>query len=147
IERRPAALLAPVRISTPPGNSLDSTVLPLSRERRSFTRSRRTSLSSISGSIRCLELRLASSTVGATAIIGPGAWWMTYPIHELPHSVPPICAPFIRATRCTGEDGDRQSMISRRYGVRWVRQRPGSEEARCDRTLYWSAHCETVSSG
>jgi hypothetical protein len=54
-----------------------STVLPLSRERRSFTRSRRTSLSSISGSIRCLELRLASSTVGETAIIGPGAWWIT----------------------------------------------------------------------
>jgi hypothetical protein len=50
-----------------------STVLPLSRERRSLTRSRRTSLSSISGSIRCLELRFASSTVGATAIIGPGA--------------------------------------------------------------------------
>ena len=54
-----------------------STVLPLSRARRSLTRSRRTSLSSISGSIRCLELRLASSTVGATAIIGPGAWWIT----------------------------------------------------------------------
>ena len=77
MERSPTALLAPVRISTPPGNSLLSTVLPLSRERRSLTRSRRTSLSSISGSIRCLELRLASSTVGATAIIGPGAWWIT----------------------------------------------------------------------
>jgi hypothetical protein len=46
----------------------------------------------------------------------------------VPHSVPPICAPFMSATRCTGEDGDRQSMISRRYGVRAVRQRPGSEE-------------------
>ena len=33
--------------------------------------------SSISGSIRCLELRLAISTVGDTAIIGPGAWWIT----------------------------------------------------------------------
>src|SRR5688572_12889903 len=72
MERSPTALLAPVRISTPPGNSLLSTVLPLSRERRSLTRSRSTSLSSISGSIRCLELRLASFTVGATAIIGPG---------------------------------------------------------------------------
>ena len=77
MERRPTALLAPVMISTPPGNSLLSTVLPLSRERRSFTRSRRTSLSSISGSMRCFELRFASSTVGATAIIGPGAWWIT----------------------------------------------------------------------
>jgi hypothetical protein len=27
--------------------------------------------------MRCLELRLASSTVGATAIIGPGAWWIS----------------------------------------------------------------------
>jgi hypothetical protein len=36
MERRPTALSAPVRISTPPGNSLLSTVLPLSRERRSF---------------------------------------------------------------------------------------------------------------
>ena len=33
--------------------------------------------SSISGSIRCLEFRLAMSTVGHTAIIGPGAWWIT----------------------------------------------------------------------
>jgi hypothetical protein len=32
------------------------------------------------------------------------------------------------------EDGDRQSMISLRYGVRSVRQRPGSDEALCDRT-------------
>jgi hypothetical protein len=73
MERRPTALLAPVMISTPPGNSLERTVLPLSRERRSLTLARRTSLSSISGSMRCLELRLASSTVGATAMIGPGA--------------------------------------------------------------------------
>ena len=27
-------------------------------------------------------------------------------------------------TRCTGEDGERQSMISLRYGVRSVRQLP-----------------------
>jgi hypothetical protein len=55
-------------------------------------------------------------------------------VAELPHSVPPICAPFIRATRCTGDAGDRQSMISRRYGVRSVRQRSGSDDARCDST-------------
>ena len=36
MERSPTELLAPVRISTPPGNSLLSTVLPLSRERRSL---------------------------------------------------------------------------------------------------------------
>jgi hypothetical protein len=38
-------------------------------------------------------------------------------------------------------------MISRRYGVRSVRQRPGSDEARCESTRYRSAHSETVSSG
>ena len=37
-------------------------------------------------------------------------------------------------TRCTGEDGERQSMISRRYGVRSVRQRPCSDDARCEST-------------
>jgi hypothetical protein len=42
--------------------------------------------------------------------------------------------PFIRATRCTGEDAERQSMISRRYGVRSVRQRPGSDDARWEST-------------
>ena len=31
-------------------------------------------LSSISASIRCFEARLAISTVGHTAIMGPGAW-------------------------------------------------------------------------
>jgi hypothetical protein len=59
---------------------------------------------------------------------------MMYPSHELPHSVPPTCAPFMNTTRWKGEDGDRQSMISFRYGVRAVRQRPGSENASCDRT-------------
>ena len=29
-------------------------------------------------------------------------------------SVPPVCAPFINTTRSTGEDVERQSMISRR---------------------------------
>jgi hypothetical protein len=63
--------------STPPGNSFDRTVLPESRERGLFTSSRSTSLSSISGSMRCFELRLASSTVGCTTIIGPGDLWIT----------------------------------------------------------------------
>ena len=73
IERSPTALLAPVMISSPAGNSLDNTVLPASRERAGFTRCRRTGLSAISGSIRCRENRLASSTVGCTESIGPGA--------------------------------------------------------------------------
>ena len=84
----------------------------------------------ISGSIRYFELRLAISTVGCTGIIGPGVWWMTYPIQLLPHSVPPICAPFMNATRSIRDDGERQSMISRKYGVRSVRQRPCSADAR-----------------
>ncbi|HWP84868.1 MAG TPA: DUF3489 domain-containing protein [Terriglobia bacterium] len=38
-------------------------------------------------------------------------------------------------------------MISLRYGVREVRQGPGSAEARVESTRYWSAHSDTVSSG
>ena len=68
----------------------------------------------INGSIHCFELRLATSTVGCTGIIGPGAWWITYPIQLLPHSVPPVCAPFMNATRSINDDGERRSMISRR---------------------------------
>ena len=30
------------------------------------------------------------------------------------------------------DNGDRQSMISLRYGVRSARQRPGSDDARCE---------------
>ena len=56
--------------------SFDRTVLPESRDLGSRTSFRRTSDSSISGSMRCFELRLAISTVGCTDIIGPGAWWM-----------------------------------------------------------------------
>lgn len=33
---------------------------------------------------------------------------------------PPTCAPFISTTVSTGDEGERQSMISRRYGVRSV---------------------------
>ena len=33
----------------------------------------------------------------------------------------------MNTTRSAGEDGERQSMISLRYGVRRVDQRPGSE--------------------
>ena len=46
----------------------------LSRERAGLTRLRITSESSIKGSSRCLELRLAISTVGRIASIGPGVW-------------------------------------------------------------------------
>ena len=52
-------------------------VLPESRERAGEINEDSVLLSSMSGSIRCLELRLAISTVGATAIIGPGAMWIT----------------------------------------------------------------------
>lgn len=61
---------------------------------------RSSGLSSISGSIRCRELRFASSTVGLTASIGPGAWWMANPIQLLPASVAPTCAAFLNTIRC-----------------------------------------------
>jgi hypothetical protein len=69
--------LAPVITSTPPRNSFARIVLPASRLRAGAINSARTGDSSISGSMRCFELRFAMSTVGDTAIIGPGAWWMT----------------------------------------------------------------------
>ena len=74
IDRRPVAELAPVRTRMPPGNSLDSIELPASRDRAGLTRSRSAGLSEISGSSRPREVRLAISTVGNTASIGPGAW-------------------------------------------------------------------------
>ena len=67
------ALFAPVITSTPPRNSLARIVFPESRARAGAISSDNAADSSISGSIRCLELRLAISTVGQTAIIGPGA--------------------------------------------------------------------------
>ena len=76
-------------IRMPPENSFDSMVLPASRARAGLTRSRSSGLSSISGSIRWRELRFASSTVGWTASIGPGAWCMTKPMKQLPASVAP----------------------------------------------------------
>jgi hypothetical protein len=51
---------------------LESTVLPLSRVRAGLTFARSRGLSSISGSMRCLLNRLASSTVGCTMSTGPG---------------------------------------------------------------------------
>ena len=100
-------------ISTPPENSFDSIVLPASRERAGWTRALSSGLSSISGSMRWRELRLASSTVGWTASIGPGAWWMAKPIQLLPASVAPTCAAFMNTTRSAGSPGDSLSMISR----------------------------------
>ena len=69
--------MAPVITSTPPWNSLVRMVLPESRLRAGAMRSATAGVSSRSASMRCLEARLAISTVGQTAIIGPGAWWMT----------------------------------------------------------------------
>jgi len=57
----------------PAGNSFDKTVLPASRARAGLTRSRNAGLSAIKGSRRWREKRFASSTVGCTDSIGPGA--------------------------------------------------------------------------
>ena len=73
MERKPTAEFAPVITNTPPWKSFDSIVLPLSRDRAELTKFLRVGQSSISGSIRWRELRLAISTVGEIAIIGPGA--------------------------------------------------------------------------
>ena len=88
-------------------------MLPLSRARAGFTRSRSAGLSSISGSMRWRELRLAISTVGWTANIGPGAWCITKPIQLFPASVAPTCAAFMNTIRCAGWLGESASMIAR----------------------------------
>ena len=108
------AEFAPVSTRMPPGNSLDSIELPASRERAGLTRSFSAGLSSISGSIRPRDVRLAISTVGSTASIGPGAWWITKPIQLLPASVAPTCAAFMNETRCAGWLGESASIIARR---------------------------------
>ena len=84
------ALLAPVNTNCPPGKRFASTVFPESLERAGATIFRSASLSSIRGSMRCCELRFASSTVGWTARMGPGAWCMTKPMKLLPASVAPV---------------------------------------------------------
>jgi hypothetical protein len=65
----------------------------------------------------------------------------------LPISVAPSCAAFMNTTRSTGEVGDRQSMMAFRYGVRLVRQRPGSADALLESIRCRSDHSDTVSSG
>ncbi len=97
----------------PPANSFDSMVLPESRARAGLTLCRSAGLSSISGSMRWRELRLASSTVGCTASIGPGAWCIANPIQLLPASVAPTWAAFMNTMRCAGWLGLSASMISR----------------------------------
>jgi hypothetical protein len=99
-------------IRMPPANSFDSMVLPASRKRAGFTRSLSDVLSSIRGSMRCRELRLASSTVGWTASAGPGAWWMMKPIQLLPASVAPTWAAFMNTIRCAEWPGESASMMS-----------------------------------
>jgi hypothetical protein len=61
---------------------------------------------------------------------------MMYPNMFNSSSDPPICAGFTNTTRENGEDGLRQSMISRRKGVREVRHRPGSPAETRDSTRY-----------
>ena len=131
----------------PPGNSLLRTVLPLSRDLDGLTNLLRTEQSSISGPMRCFELRFAISVVGWTHIIGPGAMWMLNPTQLLPLSVFPNCAPAINTTVSVRVCGERASMISRRYGVRLVRHFPGSGELRGVSQRFASAHCEIVRSG
>lgn len=77
--------------------------------------------------MRCCELRCASSTVGWTARMGPGPWWMMKPMKLLRASVAPVWAAFMNTTRSTGLKGERFSMISRMSGVRDVRYLPASQ--------------------
>ena len=110
----------------PPGNSFISVVLPLSRERASATFARSTGDSAIIGARRCFEIRFAVSLVGITSIAGPGARSITKPIQLYKASEPPSCVPLMKTPSVIGWLGVSASMISCRYGVRLVRQGPGS---------------------
>jgi hypothetical protein len=97
------AIASPVRSICAASVSLTATPkFPASRDRDGSTSARRSGLSSISGSIRCCDIRFARSTVGCTARNGPGARCMQKPIQLFPASVAPTCAAFINTTRCAG---------------------------------------------
>src|SRR5213078_559167 len=147
IERRPLAELAPTITRIPPGYSFARMVLPESRLRESLTSARSGAQSSISGAMRGFEVRLAISVVGCTAMIGPGARWMIKPSQLLPDSVAPICAPFMKTVISLRDDGESESMISFRYGVRDVRHGPGSGDDLVVRMRYASAHSLTLRLG
>ncbi len=66
MERKPAALFAPVSINAPPSNSFENIVLPLSRARAGAMRSLKAGLAIIIGSRRVLDNFFAVSTVGIT---------------------------------------------------------------------------------
>jgi len=83
-------------------------VMPMGR-----TFARNVGHSSISGSMRWRDARLARSTVGWTASIGPGAWSMTNPMRLTPASVAPTCTPFMKTMRWAGWLGESASMMSR----------------------------------
>ena len=76
--------------------------------------------------MRMRLFRRTMSMLGQTVEMTPGAWAIQYPMAFSAASVPPVCAPFMKTMRSTGELVDRQSMISRKYGTRSVRQGPGS---------------------
>ena len=119
-------------------------VLPLSLLLAGATSSRNTGVSLSSGSSRCRFNRFAMSIVGCTSNDGAGHRWMIAPSQFSTTSVLPIWLPNISTTRRHGDPGLRQSIGSRRYGVRSVRQGPFSALPFPDRIRCSSAHSLTV---
>jgi hypothetical protein len=71
-----------------------------------------------------------------------GAWSIVKPIQLNPASVAPTCVPFMKSTSRVNDDGAKQSMMSRMYGVRDVLYSPGSGDDGGS-TRFSSAHWDT----
>ena len=115
-----------------------------SRDRGGAISSVSTGVSRSSGSSRWRFSRFAMSRVGCTSRAGPGHRWMIAPNQFSTTSVFPIWLPNISTTRRHGLLGLRQSIGSRRYGVRSVRHGPGSLLPLRDSIRCASAHSLTV---
>src|SRR5258705_7798193 len=69
---------------------------------------------------------LPTLSVGNRIRNDPGAWCTVRPIQLSAHSVPPTCDDLTSTTNGAGCRPSKAFMISGRYGMRSLRQRPGS---------------------
>lgn len=85
MERKPAALFAPVIINMPPGNSFSNIVFEESLLLFSDTFARNAAVDSIIGAMRCLLSFFDISSVGSTRSVGPGHRSMMTPVADDSH--------------------------------------------------------------
>jgi hypothetical protein len=95
-------------------------LLPESRARASLIFPLRQVVFSTNLTSRCCDHSFAVAWSGKTHKMFVGAWSIVKPIQLNPASVAPTCVPFMKSTSRVNDDGAKQSMISRIYGVRDV---------------------------